>query len=77
MSTMHGMGHTYLEGVISSNVWPRVDRIIVLLNAYSAFQNYVNPQNVQRYASTIKLTLKNAESSSVLTIICCSQPITC
>ena len=38
---------------ISSNVWSRVDRIIVLLNANSAFQNYVNPQNIQRYASSI------------------------
>ena len=35
---------------ISSNVWPRVDIILVLLNSYSAFQNSVNPQNIQRYA---------------------------
>ena len=32
-------------------LWPSVDRILVLLNTYCAFQNPVNPQNIQRYAS--------------------------
>ena len=33
-------------------MWPSVDRILVLLNAYSAFQNSVNPDFFQKYASS-------------------------
>ena len=47
--TVHG---SHLSRGISSNVWPRVDRILVLINAYSAFQNFVNPQIIQRFTSS-------------------------
>ena len=41
-----------------------VDRILVLLNAYSSFQNLVNPQIIQRFTSNASTFCKNLGFSS-------------
>ena len=52
-----GLGHTTWRDIFKCV--PRVDKILVLLNAYpyaySAFQNSVNPEHFQRYASSMRI----------------------